>query len=627
MRRSNSQPCVIWAILFMGLAGCRSWAGTSQPASDMQADGALPSPTSTGQTNSGAGTTTSGSAATGAGAQPGSALRGATLPYWEYEAEAASTNAAVLAQSRTFGDVASEASGRSAIQLNETGHKVSFVTEHPANSIVVRYSIPDSTNGGGQSATLGLYIGGKRSDLRLTSRYAWTYGDVDAQGTGSESPQAGTAHHFFDEVHMMFAEVPEGTTVTLQRDAQDTAAFYVIDLVDFEAVPAPLAQPAGALSIVDFGATPDDNTDDSAAIARAITAAQTQNKVLYIPKGVFNLPPFNSALTATPKIVVTGNLTLQGAGMWYSVLTGFGAQFAVSGSNNIFMDFAVFGDVTYRDDTRGWQGFDGPAGTGSRMKNVWIEHETAGWWVGKGAFIGQVTQALTDGLVISDVRIRNTYADGVNFANATKNSVVEQSSFRNTGDDALATWSYSADGPVPCINNTFRFNTVQVSWRANCFALYGGTSHTVADNVCADTVAYPGILVATTFTAIAFDGATQITRNTLTRAGGPHYGQQFGALRLFADTQPVSGIAISDMKIDAPTFSGIHFGGAQQINHVTFNGVTVDASGSQGIWITSEAHGSAEATQVTITQPGGKGMQNDAPEAFVLTSGANNSGF
>ncbi|HEY2510484.1 MAG TPA: glycosyl hydrolase family 28-related protein, partial [Polyangiaceae bacterium] len=372
--------------------------------------------------------------------------------------------------------------------------------------------------------------------------------------------------------------------------------------------------------------TPDDGTDDSAAIRKAIADARTQNKVLFIPKGTFDQTAYDPNEQSTPKLAVSG-ITIRGAGMWYSVLKGFGAQFEVSGNDNQFYDFAVFGDVTYRDDTKGWQGFDGPAGTGSRMENVWIEHETAGWWVGKGAFVGQVTQALTTGLVVHGVRIRDTYADGVNFNDATKDSIVEQSSFRNTGDDSLATWSYTADGPAPCDGNVFRFNTVQAVWRANCLAIYGGSNNSMQDNTCADTSNYPGILLSTTFSAIAFGGTTTVQRNTLTRAGGPHYGQQFGALRIFADTAPVSGIQVNDVDVVSPTFSGIHFGGAQQTSGVTMSGVQVSDYGTVGIWVSSEAHGSAEMDDVTVTGSLNKGLQNDAPNAFTLNRGSGDTGW
>jgi hypothetical protein len=556
---------------------------------------------------------------------PPAPARGASVPYWEYEAETATTNGVVLASSRKFGDIAAEASGRRAVRLDSTGQKIEFKTAHRTNSIVVRYSISDSPAGGGAAATLGLYVNGARRDLHLTSRYAWTYGDADAQNIGSESPSNGAPHHFFDEVHALFDDVPAGATIALQRDAQDSAAFYVIDLVDFEQVAPPLAQPGGSLSVTDFGATPDDGTDDSAAIQRAIDAAKGQGKIVWIPKGVFEAAS-KPAQRPWPKLVTSG-VTIRGAGMWHSVIHGFGAQLAVSGKDNQFYDFALFGDVTYRDDNQGWHGFDGPAGTGSRMENVWIEHQTAGWWVGKGAFGGPVTQPLTDGLVVRGARIRNTYADGINFANATSNSIVEQSTFRNNGDDAIATWSYAADGPAPCANNVFRFNTVQTVWRANCFAIYGGKDHKIQDSVCADTSNYPGLLVSTTFNAMPFSGATSLERTTLTRAGGPHYNQEFGALRFFADTATITNVHATDIVIESPTFSGIHFGGAQQSTGIVLDGIAVKDYGTLGIWITSESRGNAQFGNVSVAGGANKGLQNDAPNSFSIVKAPGNTGL
>src|SRR5262249_11235832 len=139
------------------------------------------------------------------------------------------------------------------------------------------------------TSTLGLYInGGRKASLTLTSRYAWTYGDADAQGAGSNQP-GGMPHHFYDETHALFDAVPAGATIGLQRDAQDNAAYYVIDLVDFEEVAPPLAQPSGSLSLTDFGATADDGSDDGPALLQAIAAAKAQNKPLWIPKGTFDI--------------------------------------------------------------------------------------------------------------------------------------------------------------------------------------------------------------------------------------------------------------------------------------------------------------------------------------------------
>lgn len=551
------------------------------------------------------------------GGVPPRADRGATLPFWEYEAEDMRTNGVVIGPSRTFGDIAAESSGRRAVRLDATGQGLEIQTMHRANSIVIRYVIPDAPGGFGTDATIGLYVDGVRTkSLALTSRYAWVYG---GEASSSNNTPGGGAHHFYDEVRLLTDEIPVGATVRLQRDAQDTAAYYVIDLMDLEEVSAPLAAPAGSLSITDFGATPNDATDDAAAITRTLAAARTEGKSVWIPQGTFEC-------IAAP-LVVSG-VTIRGAGMWHSTLHGHNAQFKVSGDNNRFYDFAIVGDVDTRDDQKGDNGFDGPAGAGSHLENVWIEHMKVGWWVGKGAFVGIPTRPLTDGLVVRGVRIRNTFADGINLCNGTSNSVVEQSHFRNTGDDSLAAWSPSFDG-TPDVGNVFRFNTVQSPWRATCFAIYGGKDNRIEDNVCADTVEYPGVLIASTagFRTHPFDGTTSVLRDTLVRSGGPMYGQGHGALKLFADGTPIAGVLVKDIRLADSTFAGIHLGGPNHMSGIVFDAVTIEKAGTFAIQVDSNAQGTAQASGVIATGAASGGLANAAPTAWTFVKGAGNSGW
>ncbi|MFC7643141.1 hypothetical protein ACFQX6_21545 [Streptosporangium lutulentum] len=144
-----------------------------------------------------------------------------------------------------------------------------------ANSIVVRYSIPDNAAGTGITAPLALYAGGtKLQDLSLSSAYSWVYGEYPY----GNDPAGGKPHHFFDEVRAQFPAQPAGTVLKLQKDASSTAASYVIDLVDTEQVAPALTAPAGHLSITGYGAVADDAGDDTAAINSAVAAARAQGR-------------------------------------------------------------------------------------------------------------------------------------------------------------------------------------------------------------------------------------------------------------------------------------------------------------------------------------------------------------
>ena len=133
------------------------------------------------------------------------ATRGATVPYTEYEAESSSTNGVVIGPDRTYRTVASESSGRRAVRLDNAGKYTQFTLTKPANSLVVRYSIPDNAAGTGITAPLGVYVGGSKvKDLTLTSAYSWVYGNYPFPN----DPGLGGGHRFYDEVRSTFAVVP-----------------------------------------------------------------------------------------------------------------------------------------------------------------------------------------------------------------------------------------------------------------------------------------------------------------------------------------------------------------------------------------------------------------------------------
>src|SRR6202789_3947993 len=118
--------------------------------------------------------------------------------------------------------------------------------------------------------------------------------------------------HFFDEVHRLFSTTyPAGTTFKLELDSEDTASSYTINLADFENVAAPIAQPSGSVSVVSEGADPTGAADSTSAFNAAITAAGAGG-VVWIPPGTYNIPGH----------IIVNNVTVEGAGMWYSTVTG-----------------------------------------------------------------------------------------------------------------------------------------------------------------------------------------------------------------------------------------------------------------------------------------------------------------
>jgi hypothetical protein len=226
--------------------------------------------------------------------------------------------------------------------------------------------------------------------------------------------------------------------------------------------------------------------------------------------------------------------------------------------------------------------------------------------------------------VIRKSRMRNLFADGVNFYGGATNSVVEETHARNTGDDAFAMWSPGDRNTNT--NNVFRHNHVQVPWKANCFAIYGGADNRIEDNVCADVVQYPGILLARQFGSRAFTGTTHVDRNSLIRAGGMAYGQQQGAFKLHADQAELQHVSVTELDVFAPTYSAIQVQGQNYIDSVWFDGVTVTSPGSSVFHLSWGSEGACDAANVVVTgSPAG--VVDESSGNFKVLRGTGNSGW
>ncbi|MDG4837293.1 CARDB domain-containing protein [Micromonospora sp. WMMD967] len=582
--------------------------------------------------------------------------RGAAVPYVSYEAEAGRYSGTLLETDalRTFGhtNFASESSGRKSVRLNSTGQFVEFTSANQANAIVVRNSIPDAPGGGGIEATISLYVNDVFTrKLTLSSKHSWLYGNTDGPEALTNTPQA-DARRLFDESNALLAQsYPAGTRFKLQRDSGDTASFYVIDMIDLEQVAGPASQPAGCTSITSYGAIPNDGLDDTAAIQRAVT--DDQNGVIgcvWIPAGqwrqeqkILTDDPLNRG---THNQVGISNVTIRGAGMWHSQLyTLTEPQNVVGGinhphegnfgfdidKNTQISDIAIFGSGRIRGgdgNAEGGVGLNGRFGTGTKISNVWIEHANVGVWVGRDYDNIPDLWGPADGLEFSGMRIRNTYADGINFSNGTRNSRVFNSSFRTTGDDALAVWAnpYVKDRNVDIAHdNHFVNNTIQLPWRANGIAIYGGYDNSIENNLIYDTANYPGIMLATDHDPLPFSGTTLIANNGLYRTGGAFWNedQEFGAITLFPSTRDIVGVTIRDTDIIDSTFDGIQFkNGGGNMPNVAITNVRIDKSNNgAGILAMSGARGNANLTNVTITNSADGNIVVQPGSQFVINGG------
>jgi parallel beta-helix repeat protein len=532
---------------------------------------------------------------------------GASLPYVEVQAESSATNGTVIGPSYAQGQLADEASYRKAVTLQGSGQYVSFTTPVATNSIDFRYSIPDTSGGSVYTAPLSLYVNGtKQTDFTLTNAYSWYYGSYPFTNSPGSNP-----HHFFDEAHRLFSTTyPAGTTFKLQVDSEDTASSYTVDFADFEQVGAALTQPAGSVSVTSEGADSTGAADATSAFNAAISAAGSGGTV-WIPPGTYNVPGHISV----------NNVTVAGAGMWYSTVTGTAPGFygnsAPSPSTNVHLqNFAIFGNVQERNDSAQVNGIGG-ALSNSTVSNLWIDHMKVGAWM----------DGPMDKLTFSGMRIRDTTADGINFHGGVTNSTVTNSDIRNTGDDGVATWADSSLGADA--NDTISNNTVQLQILANGIAIYGGHDNTVSGNLVQDTgiAQGGGIHVGQRFTSTPV-GTTTISNNTMVRDGDLDPNWQFGVGALWFDGSQgaITGpINVTNALIEQSPYEAVQWVEGT-ISGVSLNNVTIAGTGTFALQ--EQTGGAASFTNVTATGVNGPSpVYNCEGGNFVVTDGGGNSGI
>lgn len=520
--------------------------------------------------------------------------RGATVPWITYEAEAGTLKggATSVGPGRKLGTLDGEASGRRAVVLEAVGASVEWAALADANALVLRHSIPDAPGGGGQEANLGLYVNGvRKADLKATSRHSWIYGNDDVQ---TDNPASGPARKLYDEIQLLFQgfAIAKGDVVMLRKDAGDAAASYAIDFLELEQAPPALAKPAGFISITDHGAVPGDGNNDDEAIRKAVAAVQAgQGSGVWMPAGLW----------LQGAKIRTRNVKIHGAGMWHTRLycpnrstepDGGYTGFVIEGDNSEFRDFSVRGWGGVRD--QGGKAWMGPAYKGTVLERVWAEQVECGYWVGG--------RSESNGLTVKDSRFRNTGADAVNLCNGSVNGVIDNCHARNTGDDGFAVWSARDLFAQPCVNNVIRNSTVQLPWRASCFAIYGGRGNRIENCLGADAMTYPGLTVSSEHNPFPMEGAS-VDGVTLNRCGGQYWNppQQFGAVWIYSHDQGFANVTLKNLSILEPAFQGIHLqSNSQAMSAVTVENVTITRPPTFGIQIKAEARGSATFRNISV---------------------------
>lgn len=510
--------------------------------------------------------------------------RGANMPYDMYEAEDGTSGGGAVPRgpNRTVGDLGGEASGRRAVTLGTTGSYVQWTTRQATNTIVARFSIPDGTAGSIDVLANGAFV--KR--LNLTSRFAWLYGDETSPQNSGSNPR-----HIYDEANMLLGTtLPAGTVLRLEKTSANPQP-VTVDFVSTELATAK-PNPDPARYVVPAGFTHQD-------VQAALDAArQDSSKAgVYLPAGDY---------TTTGKFQVYGRaIQVVGAGPWFTRFyapqtqdnTDVGFRPDATANGTTWKDFAYFGNYVIRQDGPG-KVFDFSNVANMTIDNVWVEHFVCMFWASN-----------MDSSTITNSRIRNTFADGINMTNGSANNRVANIETRSTGDDAFALFAATDNGGTGQTGNVYENLTALTTWRAAGLAVYGGYGNTFRNIRIADTLVYSGITVSSLDFGYPMDefgsaSPTTIENVTLERTGGHFWGNQtFPGIWIFSASKKFQGIRITNVDIIDPTYSGIMFqtnytsptSPQNPITDTVFTNVTIsgarksgdawDAKSGFGIWV------------------------------------------
>jgi fibronectin type 3 domain-containing protein len=566
--------------------------------------------------------------------------QGCSMPYTRYRA-ADSTVAtygggATLKSSPTFNrmNIATQASGQAYVELSTSGAYVQWhVTQSNQAGVTMRFTLPDTADGMGQSGSVDCYVNGaKVQTIDLTSYYAWQY--FGGGGDPADSNNGGVPAFAFDEVHWKLATpLNSGDTIRIQSTGGPVVG---VDFLEIESVPAAISQPAGSVSVTSYGASTS-AADNLAAFNSAVTAAlASSSKTLYIPAGTYKLSSmWVIGSTSNP----IDQLTIIGAGIWYTniqftnpAVAGGGCSIRLSATGR--MDFSnMYLDSNLRtryNENAIYKCFMDNFGVGSHFHDIWEDHFECGFWVADYAYN---PCHVASNLLIENCRIRNNLADGVNFCSGTHDSVVQNCSIRNGGDDGLAVWPNNYNGAPMAVNDTFTHDTIEFQWRSAGIAFYGGSGHQATYNLIEDNFMSAGFRANTTFPGYHFENNNGITvSNTTIVTCGTSYDAwagELGAVDLEASNTSIRNFTFNNITVIDAQRDGFSFGFAGGFSGIQLTNCTVNGSGIDGITTSkyTQAHlgagictysaGAATFTNFTYANCAGGKTFNQG--GFVLT--------
>lgn len=364
--------------------------------------------------------------------------------------------------------------------------------------------------------------------------------------------------------------------------------------------------PANAISILDCGATPNDDTDDLDSINKCIADAKAKGKTVYVPNGTF---------------IYSDVITIDGVD-----LTGEGSASVLRSINPERQSILMDGDGSDLSNVKL---------TTVPVKDRLQTPESARVYVGQNAVNFTIKNIEIDGGssggiinfgnhgVISGNMVRNTLADGIHNTGGSSNILIENNICRDTGDDQIAVVSYENDQGVWSKNITIRNNDVS-GGHARGITVSGGEDITIENNKIADTGG-AGVFIASegsweTYAALNIT----VKNNIITRDSQDAQASEKGGIRLQATYKDpsIQNALFENNTISDSGDSGILIVGSAAIS-ATFRNNTIKHPKGYGINIVKTVKGELTFEKNTISGPGKDAYFNASTDAKVTSDMTN----
>ena len=196
--------------------------------------------------------------------------------------------------------------------------------------------------------------------------------------------------------------------------------------------PVQTEAPEESVSVLETGATPDDDEDDLAAFEEAVERARAEDRPVAVPSGTFELSD----------VLVLDGVAMQGAGRDSTRLVStdpLSASIRLTGEQPSLaqLEHAV-PDAEGRSPEPGRQNVRVEDATSFYISSVHLVGAKGGGILVRDSHHG----------LIQDSIVEQTLADGIHMTEGTTNILVRRNFIQETGDDGIAVVSYKSDGTL-----------------------------------------------------------------------------------------------------------------------------------------------------------------------------------